>query len=613
MSGEKLSEGQRDVCFSTPWMDLLAIHTADRESAPHYAIASKDYVSVLPLTPDGNVLLVRQFRPAVGEVTLELPAGHVEPGQTPAEAASTELLEETGYRARHIELLGCINPDTGRLTNKHWCFLATGLEKLQENPQAGEVTELVVVPLTELRQMILDGRFAHAQHLAALQLAMVQGTIDLAPAVGAETHASVRPAFTSTTRVPADVCVVGGAGHVGLPLALVLAHAGMRVMIYDMNDEALTSIARGEMPFVEHDAQSMLDDALAKKRLVFTHDPAASHGVPNLIVTIGTPMDEFLNPDVAVIRRWVEGFLPHMTDDQLVMLRSTLYPGTTVWLDKLLRSLGRKPRIAFCPERIVQGQAIRELPTLPQIVSGTTPEAESAAADFWSHIAPTIVRLSPIEAEFAKLFCNAYRYIQFAAANQLFMITTEAGVDFGRVVRGLKEHYPRMRDFPTAGFAAGPCLLKDTVQLAAFAQNRFTLGHAAMQVNEGLVLWLVNELKEKHDLSSMTVGLLGMAFKADIDDARASLSYKLKKSLRFHCREVLTADPFVTTDPELIPTAEVIARSDLLILCAPHTQWRGLDVMGKPLIDIWDVIAPGTAPFSVMTERGPSSATQPRN
>ncbi len=598
MAGEKLGEGRREVCFSTPWMDLLAIHTADRENAPHYAIASKDYVSVLPLTPDGNVLLVRQFRPAVGEVTLELPAGHVEPGQTPAEAASTELLEETGYRARHIELLGCINPDTGRLTNKHWCFLATGLELVHENLAAGEVTELVVVPLTELRQMIIDGRFAHAQHLAALQLAMVQGKIDLTAQVGAEARVSARPAFKSTSRGPADVCIVGGAGHVGLPLALVLAHAGMRVMIYDIDEKSLARIARGEMPFVEHDAQAMLDDALAKKRLIFTHDPAASHGVPNLIVTIGTPMDEFLNPDVAVIRRWVEGFLPHIADDQLVMLRSTLYPGTTAWLDTLLRSLGRKPRIAFCPERIVQGQAIRELPTLPQIVSGTTPEAEASAADFWSQITPTIVRLSPIEAEFAKLFCNAYRYIQFATANQLFMITTEAAVDFGRVVRGLKEHYPRMRDFPTAGFAAGPCLLKDTVQLAAFAQNRFTLGHAAMQVNEGLVLWLVNEMKEKHDLSSMTVGLLGMAFKADIDDARASLSYKLKKSLRFHCREVLTADPFVTTDPELIPTAEVIARSDLLILCAPHTQWRGLDVMGKPLIDIWGAIAPDPGLFS---------------
>lgn len=588
MSVEKSRELQREVCFSTPWMDLVAIHTADGENAPHYAVASKDYVSVVALTTDGSVLLVRQYRPAVGEVTFELPAGHVELGQTPAEAARAELIEETGHQAAHYELLGCIHPDTGRLTNKHWCFLATGAKKVEVAPAAEEPTELVVVSTTELRGMIRDGRFAHAQHLAALQLAMVRDKLDIAPAVGAPAQNLPRPVFTPTTSASADVCVIGGAGHVGLPLALVLARAGMRVMIYDMNEKVLDTIRGGTMPFIEHGAQAMLEDALANGRLLFSHDPAASHGVPNLIVTIGTPMDEFLNPDVAVIRRWVEGFLPHMADDQLVMLRSTLYPGTTAWLDTLLRSLGRNPRIAFCPERIVQGQAIRELPTLPQIVSGTTPEAQEAAAEFWGHIAPTIVRLSPIEAEFAKLFCNAYRYIQFAAANQLFMITSEAGVDFGRVVRGLKEHYPRMRDFPTAGFAAGPCLLKDTVQLAAFAQNRFTLGHAAMQINEGLVLWLVDKLRHRYDLSSMTVGLLGMAFKADIDDTRASLSYKLKKALRFHSREVLTADPFVTTDPDLLPATEVVARSDLLILCAPHSQWSELDLRGKPLVDIWD-------------------------
>jgi UDP-N-acetyl-D-mannosaminuronic acid dehydrogenase len=599
MTEEKTRIGRREICFSSPWLELHALHPADGNGSPHYVVATKDYVSVLALAPGGNVLLVRQFRPAVGAVTLELPAGHVEPGQTPAAAAATELLEETGFRAASIEPLGCINPDTGRLANKHWCFVATGLEKVQADRAQGETAELVVVPLEKLGEMILDGRFSHAQHLAAIQLAMMKGKIELGSGKGGVAAQSVpRPAFVSTSPTVADVCVVGGAGHIGLPLSLVLARSGMRVMIYDTNEKALASIARGQVPFVEHGAQQLLDDALAKTRLIFTHDPAASRGVPNLIVTIGTPVDEFLNPDVGVIRRWVEGFLPHLSDDQLVMMRSTLYPGTTAWLDTLLRGLGRKPRIAFCPERIVQGQAIKELPTLPQIVSGTTPDAEEAAAEFWSLIAAEIVRLSPIEAEFAKLFCNAYRYIQFASANQLFMITTEAGVDFGRVARGLKEHYPRMRDFPTAGFAAGPCLLKDTMQLAAFAQNRFTLGHTAMQVNEGLVLWLVNALSQKHDLPSMTVGLLGMAFKADIDDTRTSLSYKLKKLLRFHCREVLTTDPFVTTDPDLMPTADVIARSDLLILCAPHTQWRGMDLGGKPLIDIWGTVSADPGLFS---------------
>jgi UDP-N-acetyl-D-mannosaminuronic acid dehydrogenase len=519
------------------------------------------------------------------------------------QAAAQELLEETGHRAEKIELLGVIHPDTGRLTNRHWCFFASGLSRAQTTRAADEVAELVTMPLSEFQELLRSGGFNHAQHLATLQLAQIQGKLNfpapsiLASAAKTAAHSTAAQSTAVTSgntaaradNVALEVCIVGGAGHVGLPLGLVLANIGMRVLIFDTNRATLDRVAGGEMPFMEDDAQPLLQKALAEDRLRFSTDPAELRSASVVIVTIGTPVDEFLNPDVGVIRRWLESVLPYITDDQLIILRSTLYPGTTNWLDNQFRAHGKQPRIAFCPERIVQGQAIKELPMLPQIVSGTTPEAEDAAAEFWSRIAPSVVRMEPMEAEFAKLICNAYRYVQFAVSNQLFMITTEAGVDFGRIVRGLKENYPRMRDFPSAGFAAGPCLLKDSMQLAAFAQNHYSLGHAAMQVNEGLVLWLVNELARKHDLSKMTIGLLGMAFKANIDDTRASLSYKLKKALLLRCRAVVTADPHVTTDAELLPTDEVVRQSDLLILCAPHREFRTLDLQGKPLIDIWGV------------------------
>jgi UDP-N-acetyl-D-mannosaminuronic acid dehydrogenase len=584
---------QPRVCFTSPWVDVIAVPTGAGSADEHFVVTGKDYVSIVATLPDGQVLLVRQFRPAVGAETIETPAGHVEPGQTPEEAARQELLEETGYRARTVAALGVLYPDTGRLGNRHWAFFATDLERVGD-PAEHEVAKPFSVTPGELREMTLAGRFCHAQSVAAVHLAVTAGMLVMPPAARPVKKPTGR--FVPRQAAKHDVCVIGGCGHVGLPLSLVMAQAGMRVLVYDINESALAAVAGGRMPFMEDGAEPLLRDALDAGKLAFLADAAAFRGVPNLIVTIGTPVDEFLNADTGVIRRWIEGFAPHVSDDQLIMLRSTLYPGTTDWLARHLQRLGKKPRIAFCPERIVQGKAIDELPLLPQIVSGTTRMAEDAAADFWSLLAPEIVRMAPIEAEFAKLFCNAYRYIQFATANQFFMITSDAGVDFGRVLRGLKEHYPRMRDFPSAGFAAGPCLLKDTMQLAAFAQNRFTLGHAAMQINEGLALWLVSELARTHDLRQKTVGLLGMAFKADIDDTRASLSYKLKKTLAFHCRDVLTADPYVTDDPDLVPTDEVIRRSDLLILCVPHSIWRGLDTNGKPLVDIWGAGAAPPAP-----------------
>ena len=198
--------------------------------------------------------------------------------------------------------------------------------------------------------------------------------------------------------------------------------------------------------------------------------------------------------------------------------------------------------------------------------------------------------MSPIEAEFAKLFGNAYRYIEFAATNQFYLIAQAAGVDYQRILAAMKHNYPRAKNIPKPGYAAGPCLMKDTMQLSAFARNEFSLGNAAMLINEGLPLHVIGDLRRRYDLGKMTVGLLGMAFKSEIDDARASLSYKFKKVLNGLAREVLTTDPFVTIDPDLLPLDEVIARSDILILCTPHLGYKSADLKGKPVVDVWGLL-----------------------
>lgn len=385
----------------------------------------------------------------------------------------------------------------------------------------------------------------------------------------------------------ADITVVGGAGHVGIPLVLAFAEAGMTVNVNDLNKATLATLQSGKLPFIEHGAAPLLVKALADKRLIFTSSPDAISRSGPIIVTIGTPVDEFLNPVPGPMQKCIDDLLPQLSDDQLLVLRSTVYPGTTDWLHGYLARLGRKNKIAFCPERVIQGHGIKELREMPQIVSGTTPEAEEEAAALFRRIAPELVIVKPLEAEFAKLFNNAYRYIEFAATNQFYMITKSAGVDYQAVMKAMKHNYPRSQSFPGPGFSAGPCLFKDTMQLAAFARNQFGLGHAAMQVNEGLVLQLVDDLKRSHDISNMTIGLLGMAFKADIDDNRASLSYKLKRTLQMSARNVLTTDPFVTTDPALLPLDEVIENSDILILCTPHSAYKDADLKGKPVVDVW--------------------------
>jgi UDP-N-acetyl-D-mannosaminuronic acid dehydrogenase len=385
----------------------------------------------------------------------------------------------------------------------------------------------------------------------------------------------------------ADLTVVGGAGHVGIPLVLAFAEAGMTVNVNDLNEEVLATLKAGKLPFIEYGAAPLLTKALAENRLIFTSAPQAIAGSGPVIVTIGTPVDEFLNPVHGAVQRCIDDLLPYIADGQLLVLRSTVYPGTTVWIDDYLKRLGRDIKVAFCPERVVQGHGIKELREMPQIVSATSPEAEAEAAALFRRIAPELVVVTPLEAEFAKLFSNAYRYIEFAATNQFYMIAKSAGADYQAIMKAMKQNYPRAKNFPGPGFAAGPCLFKDTMQLAAYARNQFGLGHAAMQVNEGLVLQLADDLRRSYDLSGMTVGLLGMAFKAEIDDIRASLSYKLKRVLQMWAREVLTTDPFVTADPSILPLDQVVKRSDLLILCAPHSAYATADLKGKPVVDVW--------------------------
>jgi UDP-N-acetyl-D-mannosaminuronic acid dehydrogenase len=409
-----------------------------------------------------------------------------------------------------------------------------------------------------------------------------------------EDNAAGGSAPAGETRPPVDICVVGGAGHVGLPLSIVFAAQKQRVLIYDLNQNSMDVIRGGRMPFMEQGAEPLLKNALSKGLLAFTNRAEDVARAKTVVLTIGTPVDEFLTPSLRVVTRCFDELLPYLSEEQLIVIRSTVYPGVTETLAKYVQSKGKRLKLAFCPERIVEGRAVEELQTLPQIVSGTTPEAEEEAAQLFLLIAPEVVRLAPMEAELVKMFSNAYRYIQFAVTNQFYMIASAAKVDYYRILEGMKRDYPRSKDFPNAGLTAGPCLFKDTMQLASFYRNQFGLGFQAMLVNEGLPQFIVDQLDAAYPLEQMTVGLLGMAFKAESDDARFSLSYKLKKILAVRAKSVLTTDPYVNNDPTLLPLQEVLRRSNVLILCAPHRVYRDLKLDHEVVVDIWNFWGKGS-------------------
>jgi UDP-N-acetyl-D-mannosaminuronic acid dehydrogenase len=388
-----------------------------------------------------------------------------------------------------------------------------------------------------------------------------------------------------------DVGIIGGGGHVGLPLGLTFADSGLRTVIYDIDRTKVQAIRQGIMPFVEQGAAEILRRVLAAGTLEVHDTPELLGQCRVLVLIIGTPIDEHLNPSFTGIQRAVEEVLDYLHDGQILILRSTVFPGITSHVKEQLHRKGLNIAVAFCPERVAEGSSLREFRELPQIIGAAEPSTARAIRRLFSRFTDEFIEMEPMEAELCKLMTNAWRYIQFAAVNQFYMIASEHGLDFSRILHGCRHKYPRTSGMPGPGLAAGPCLMKDTMQLAAFSHNSFPLGHAAVLINEGLPAHLVEQAKRQVRLAEKTAGILGMAFKAESDDPRDSLSYKLRKLLLLESSRVLCTDPYVS-DPTLDLLDRVLEESDVLFLAVPHKAYLNLRFRPDQLvIDVWNCVS----------------------
>lgn len=244
-----------------------------------------------------------------------------------------------------------------------------------------------------------------------------------------------------------DICIVGGCGHVGLPLGLAFADQGKKVALYDINEKSIAAVNDATMPFKENHAEPILKKVIKNGSLKATSDVKAIHAAAAVILVIGTPVDEHLNPKVHEIIKAVKEIENQLRDDQLLVLRSTLHPGTTDKVYNYLQSQGKETLVAFCPERIAEGYALTELYELPQIVAGCTKEAEKRASELFKVFSTKIMVTQTMEAELAKLFTNTWRYINFAISNQFYMIANSHGLDFYNIYGAMTEDYPRLKAF----------------------------------------------------------------------------------------------------------------------------------------------------------------------
>lgn len=383
-----------------------------------------------------------------------------------------------------------------------------------------------------------------------------------------------------------NISIIGGCGHVGLPLGISFALKGHKVNLVEISEAAVNKVNSGEMPFLEDsDAQTKLKTVIDNGNLEATLDKTKLKESDVVVFVTGTPVDEHLNPKIQEVLGVINQYLEFL-EGRLVVLRSTIYPGTVQIVQKMLNDKKVNTHLAFCPERVAQGYGLSEISNLPQIVSATSTEALTKAKDLFLHLTDQVVEMEPIEAELAKLMTNSWRYLEFAIANQFYVMAESRGVDFYKIFDKLKHDYPRAQHFATPGLAAGPCLFKDTMQLSAYHKGNFFLGHSAMLVNEGLPAFLATQLEEQiGDLANKKVAILGMTFKANNDDTRESLSFKLKKELEAKLANVLVSDIYL---PETMHYDQAIDEADAVVLGVPHREYKSL-IVNKPFVDCWGV------------------------
>jgi UDP-N-acetyl-D-mannosaminuronic acid dehydrogenase len=378
-----------------------------------------------------------------------------------------------------------------------------------------------------------------------------------------------------------NIGVIGGGGHVGLPMGIVLAEAGFSVTLIDKDADRLATIEKGELPFNEPGGKPLLQKALVDGRLDTTTDIEATAGCDILFFVIGTPIDEHQNPQMDLLLDVVDDVVENLDDEQLLVFRSTIYPGTTKLICEILEnegySVGEDVYVSFAPERIAQHKALEEIVGVPQLIGAPDDDSYRRTKEIFDvFLEANCHRLKPTEAELGKLFTNMWRYLTFAAANEFYLITesfaTHHDVNVNRILDKTAEDYPRF-DVPSPGpNVGGPCLTKDgwfLVDNIPFNE----LVSTAYQINEGMPAKIIDRMAEKAPNPSK-ITILGMTFKANSDDTRNSVSFKMEKQLQMKgYRNVVEVEPNVDRFDDF----EQMEDSDWVILMTPHEEFDNFD------------------------------------
>ena len=376
-----------------------------------------------------------------------------------------------------------------------------------------------------------------------------------------------------------------GLGYVGLPLACLCAEKGLKVYGLDIDKNRIELINKSQSP---------IDDEYLIKKLKSLNNKIhatanAADCIPNsdiVIICVPTPIDKNNAPDLTALMESTSAVSKHIKQGTLLVIESTIYPGT---IEEIVLPILQKQKfnakndlfVAHCPERIDPGNKKWTIENLPRVVGGITKEASKKAFEFYSSIInASILELSSVKAaEATKIMENTFRDINIAFVNEMAQSFDKAGIDVIEVIKGAStKPFAFMAHYPGAG-VGGHCIPVDPYYLIEKAKqigfnHRFL--SLAREINNSMPHYTVdlleNELKKlKKSLKGSKVGILGLAYKADVDDIRESPAFEVINILKTKGAEVFVFDPHVKKGSNVESLNELLNKSDYIILVTDHS------------------------------------------
>ena len=379
------------------------------------------------------------------------------------------------------------------------------------------------------------------------------------------------------------VAVVGGAGHIGLPLSCFISSKNHDVVIVDNDKSVLEKINNDIMPFFEEGLNDYLKVA-KKNNLQLSDNLNAIKGCNLIIVTLGTSSEE---KEVEKFNSLIESLIKLADKESMLILRSTVAINeiNNIYKNRLLND--KNIKLAYCPERIAEGKGLIEIKEIPQIIGLNANDNSEPFVSFFSSLGIKSHVTSFESAAFLKLFSNAYRYSEFTLVNEFSNIANKNNIDFSEIIKLASLDYPRLSHIPSVGFVGGPCLIKDTKTFKKEYSNESKVITSLQNTNSefmDLILnYCVKNFKDKKIIQ------LGLTFKPNSDDIRSSLSLELYRNLNKNGFKVFPVDANLSDtalDFELYNYEEIKDATNNVLISTFHDEFKKFDLSNKKVLQL---------------------------